>query len=112
VKTYEGVLAALADPTRRSILELLHEGERSVGEIAADLPVSRPAVSQHLRVLQGAGLVGQRRDGTRRIYRAQGAGLLELQAYLQRQWGDVLRAFRAEAEAAARARGDHGPESA
>lgn len=97
--TYQEVLAALADPTRRAILERTAREELSVGEIAAELPVSRPAVSQHLRVLEGAGLVTHRRAGTRRLYRSDEAGLLELQAYLHRHWGGVLSAFRAEARA-------------
>lgn len=91
------VLAAFSDPTRRAILERLGEGERAVGEIAAEMPVSRPAVSQHLRVLEGAGLVTHRQEGTRRLYRVEQAGLLELQAYLHRHWGGVLAAFGAEA---------------
>jgi DNA-binding transcriptional ArsR family regulator len=98
VPTYQAVLTALTDPTRRAILERTAERELSVGEIAAGLPVSRPAVSQHLRVLEGAGLVSYRREGTRRLYRSEPAGLLELQAYLHRHWGGVLAAFRAEAK--------------
>jgi len=97
VSTYQEVLAALADSTRRAILERTAADELSVGEIAAGLPVSRPAVSQHLRVLEGAGLVTHRRVGTRRLYRSDQAGLLELQAYLHRHWGGVLSAFRDEA---------------
>ena len=90
---YQGVLAAFSDPTRRAILERLAGGELAVGDIALDLPVSRPAVSQHLRVLEGAGLVSHRREGTRRLYRVEEGGLLELQAYLHRHWGGVLAAF-------------------
>jgi len=95
---YEKLFAALADPTRRALFEALGEGERSVGELSEGLPVSRPAVSQHLRVLSDAGLVVARRDGTRRLYRANGRGLLELQLYLHRTWGAVLRAFKEKAD--------------
>jgi DNA-binding transcriptional ArsR family regulator len=92
------VLDALGDPTRRAVLELLAEGERPVGELAARLPVSRPAVSQHLRVLRGAGLVTERRDGTRRLYRVDPQGLEALRAYLERTWSDVLAAFKDAAD--------------
>ena len=94
---YETILAAFSDPTRRAILERIADGERSVTDIAAELPVSRPAVSQHLRVLAGAGLVSHRREGTRRLYRVEGAALLELQAYLYRHWGGALAAFASHA---------------
>jgi DNA-binding transcriptional ArsR family regulator len=97
VPAYKTVLAAFSDPTRRAILERIADGERSVTDIAAELPVSRPAVSQHLRVLEGAGLVAHRREGTRRLYRVEGAGLLELQAYLHRHWGGALAAFASHA---------------
>jgi DNA-binding transcriptional ArsR family regulator len=97
VETYERALAALADPTRRAILERLVNGPRPVGEIAAELPVSRPAVSQHLKVLKEAGLVSERPRGTRRIYAVDPAGLEPLRAYLERFWGDVLAAFAAAA---------------
>jgi DNA-binding transcriptional ArsR family regulator len=92
------VLDALGDPTRRAVLELLREGERPVGELAARLPVSRPAVSQHLRVLRGAGLVTERRDGTRRLYRVDPQGLAALRAYLESYWSDVLTAFKDAAD--------------
>jgi DNA-binding transcriptional ArsR family regulator len=95
---YDKVLAALADPTRRAILERLREQPSSVGRIADDLPVSRPAVSQHLRVLKQAGLVRGRAEGTRRVYRAEPKGLVELKQYLDTMWDDVLESFRAEAE--------------
>lgn len=104
MKTYETVLAALSDPTRRDILERLSDEERAVGELAEELPISRPAVSQHLRVLEGAGLVEQRREGTRRLYRARPEGLLELQLYLHRHWGRVLRKFQEKADERVRAR--------
>jgi len=91
-------MAALADTTRRAIFERLGQGERSVGELAHGLPVSRPAVSQHLRVLKDAGLVSERRDGTRRIYRVEPAGVAELRAYLDRFWSDALAAYKEAAE--------------
>jgi DNA-binding transcriptional ArsR family regulator len=91
-------LQALADPTRREIFERLRRGPRPVGELAAGLDVSRPAVSQHLKVLRAARLVSERRDGTRRIYRVEVEGLAELRRYLDRFWDDVLAAFKAEAE--------------
>ncbi len=100
---YAEALIALADPTRRTVFERLRSGPRTVGEIAEGLPVSRPAVSQHLKVLEGAKLVSARRDGTRRIYRVDQAGLALLRSYLDSFWTDVLDAFRAEAEAEARA---------
>ena len=89
---------ALGDPTRRSIFEQLRGGPRSVGELAAGLPVSRPAVSQHLRVLKEAGLVTERRHGTRRLYRLDPRGLEELRAYFERFWDDALEAFKDAAE--------------
>jgi DNA-binding transcriptional ArsR family regulator len=87
------VLAALADNTRRRIFERLRRGPLAVGELAADLPVSRPAVSQHLRVLKSAGLVRERRRGTRHYYEIDPNGLEPLRAYLEGFWGDVLAAF-------------------
>jgi DNA-binding transcriptional ArsR family regulator len=92
------VMDALGDPTRRAVLELLREGERPVGELAARLPVSRPAVSQHLRVLREAGLVTERRDGTRRLYRVDPGGLAALRTYLETYWSDVLSAFKDAAD--------------
>ena len=89
---------ALGDPTRRAIFEQLRSGARSVGEIAAELPVSRPAVSQHLRVLKEAGLVTERRNGTRRLYRVDPDGLGELRRYVEDYWTEALAAFKAEAE--------------
>jgi DNA-binding transcriptional ArsR family regulator len=88
---------ALADPTRRSIFERLRFGPQSVGELAAGLPVSRPAVSQHLRVLEQAGLVSHRANGTRHVYRVEPNGLAELRDYFERFWGDALERFAAEA---------------
>jgi DNA-binding transcriptional ArsR family regulator len=95
---YDLVLTALADPTRRTILERLREQPSSVGRLAETLPVSRPAVSQHLRVLKDAGLVRERAVGTRRVYRAEPRGLVELRRYLDTLWDDVLESFQREAE--------------
>jgi DNA-binding transcriptional ArsR family regulator len=92
------VLDALGDPTRRAVLEVLRDGERSVGHLAEGLPVSRPAVSQHLRVLKGAGLVTDRIDGTRHLYRVEPGGLAALRAYLESYWSDVLLAFKDASE--------------
>jgi DNA-binding transcriptional ArsR family regulator len=89
---------ALGDPTRRAIFERLRSNPLSVGEIAAELPVSRPAVSQHLRVLREAGLVTERRNGTRRLYRLDPDGVGELRDYFDDFWTDALAAFKAEAE--------------
>jgi DNA-binding transcriptional ArsR family regulator len=95
---YHSPMDALGDPTRRAIFERLRSGPLSVGEIAAELPVSRPAVSQHLRVLKEAGLVTERRNGTRRLYRLDPDGLGELRRYVEDFWTDALAAFKAEAE--------------
>jgi DNA-binding transcriptional ArsR family regulator len=95
---YHDALAALHDPTRRSILERLTGGPRSVGEIARELPVSRPAVSQHLRVLKEARLVTERRDGTRRLYRIDPHGLAEVRAYFDDFWGRALADFKEAAD--------------
>lgn len=92
------VFDAMGDPTRRQVLELLRDGERAVVALAAELPVSRPAVSQHLRVLKGAGLVTERREGTRHLYRVDPEGLAILRTYLERMWDDSLAAFKAAAE--------------
>jgi DNA-binding transcriptional ArsR family regulator len=92
---------ALGDGTRRLILERLRGGPRAVGELAAGMPVSRPAVSQHLRVLKVAGLLTERRNGTRRLYRVDTDGLAEVRDYLESFWTDVLAAFEAAAEAEA-----------
>jgi DNA-binding transcriptional ArsR family regulator len=89
----DGTLAALGDPTRQRILEELRGGGRAVGEIAAVLPVSRPAVSQHLRVLKGAGLVREETAGTRRVYNIEPRGLVELRRYLDQLWSDAMAAF-------------------
>lgn len=89
---------ALGDPTRREVFELLRAGPRSVGEIAARLPVSRPAVSQHLRVLKDARLVVDERAGTRRIYRVDPSGVDGLRRYVESFWKDALASFKASAE--------------
>ena len=96
--TYENALAVLADPTRRRVFERLRHGPRAVNLIAAGLPVSRPAVSQHLKVLKSAGLVEERNEGVRRIYSLRREGLLELREWLDSFWGDALDAFKREAE--------------
>ena len=93
--------AALADPTRRRVLERLADGPCAVGEIARTLPVSRPAVSQHLKVLKEAGLVSDRQDGARRIYAIDPNGLGAMRAWLDQFWDGALAAFKAEAERAA-----------
>jgi len=91
--TYDTTFAALADPTRRRVLEQLREGPRSVGELAERLPISQPAVSQHLKVLREAGLVAQRPEGSRRIYSLRPEGLAELRRWVDSMWDDVLGAF-------------------
>jgi DNA-binding transcriptional ArsR family regulator len=91
-------LAALADPTRRQIFERLARKPLSVGAIADDLPVSRPAVSQHLRVLKDAGLVVDERDGTKRVYRVDPRGIEAMRKYLDRLWDRALAAFKAATE--------------
>ena len=94
---YDG-FAALSDPTRRAIFERIALAPSAVGELAAELPVSRPAVSQHLKVLKGAGLVSDRAEGTRRIYRLDPDGVGAMRAYLDRFWSQSLAAFKAAAE--------------
>lgn len=93
---YDNVLVALADPTRREIYRRLRRGDRTVGELAALTRISQPAASQHLRVLRAAKLVTERRDGTRRYYRASTAGLGELRAFIEALWDDVLTAYAAD----------------
>jgi len=99
---YGNVLSALADPTRRRVFERLKDGPHAVTEIARGLPVSRPAVSQHLKVLKEAGLVADRPEGTRRVYYIDPQGLGALRKWLDQFWDDALAAFRAEAERSAR----------
>ena len=95
---YHDALTALADPTRRAVFERLRAGPLAVGDIALHLPVSRPAVSQHLKVLKQAGLVRDQAQGTRRLYQVDADGLGELRAWLDRFWDQTLEAFKAEAE--------------
>ncbi|HEY2358162.1 MAG TPA: metalloregulator ArsR/SmtB family transcription factor [Phenylobacterium sp.] len=90
--------AALADPTRREVFERLARGPSAVGELAHGLPVSRPAVSQHLKVLKEAGLVTDRPDGTRRVYQIDPKGLGQIRAWLDQFWDAALEAFKAEVE--------------
>jgi DNA-binding transcriptional ArsR family regulator len=89
---------ALGDPNRRALVELLGEGDRSVRELADALPISRPAVSRHLRLLKEAGLVADRAEGTRRVYRLEAEGMAEARAYLERVWGDAITRYRLAAE--------------
>jgi len=90
--------AALADPTRRRVLERLSDRPMAVGEIAAGMPVSRPAVSQHLKVLKEAGLVSDRHDGARRIYAIDPKGMGAMRAWLDQFWDGALLALKAEIE--------------
>ena len=96
--TYQMKLEALAVPTRRTVFEKLRAGPLPVGAIAEGLPVSRPAVSQHLKVLKDAGLVIEEKAGVRRIYRVNRAGLAELRDYFDRFWDDALDAYRRSLE--------------
>ncbi len=96
--TYSKALAILADPTRRAVFETLRAGPLSVGEIAAGLPVSRPAVSQHLKALKQAGLVRDEARGTARIYRIHAEGLRELRDWLDGFWDEALARFKDYAE--------------
>jgi DNA-binding transcriptional ArsR family regulator len=95
---YQDGLTALGDPTRREIFERLADRPRAVGELARELPVSRPAVSQHLKVLKDAGLVRDRQAGNRRIYQVDPDGIGALRAYLDRFWNRALTAFKAAVE--------------
>jgi DNA-binding transcriptional ArsR family regulator len=94
----ETTLKALSDPGRRRILTLVRDEERSAGEIASEFTVSWPAVSQHLRVLKEAGLVTERREGAKRLYRARPEGLSEVRAFLDEFWGTGLERLRREVE--------------
>jgi DNA-binding transcriptional ArsR family regulator len=98
---YETALVALSDPTRRMVFERLRSGPRSVGAIARGLPVSRPAVSQHLKVLKEAGLVTDRPEGTRRVYYIDPNGLGALRAWLDQFWDEALANFQVEVEGSA-----------
>lgn len=95
---YEKALAVLADPTRRAVLERLRGGPASVAEIARSLPVSRPAVSQHLKALKDANLVRDEPRGTARIYRIHAPGLADLRTWIEGFWDDALTSFKAHAE--------------
>lgn len=94
----EAALKAIAAPHRRQILALVRDGELSAGEIAGHFDVSRPAVSQHLNVLKEAGLVNERRNGTRRLYRARPEGLVPIKSFLEGFWDDRLEKLKLEAE--------------
>ena len=96
--TYQNGFDALGDPTRRAIIERLARGPTAVGQLARELPVSRPAVSQHLRVLKRAGLVSDQREGSRRLYEIDLDGVEALRAYLDSFWTDALAAFKQAAE--------------
>jgi DNA-binding transcriptional ArsR family regulator len=89
---------ALGDPNRRAIVELLGDGDRSVQQLADALPISRPAVSRHLRLLKEAGLVTDRAEGTRRLYRLHGEGIEAARAYLEQVWGEAAARFKIAAE--------------
>jgi DNA-binding transcriptional ArsR family regulator len=89
---------ALGDPNRRAIVELLRKGDRSVRELADDLPISRPAVSRHLRLLKDAGLVTDRAEGTRRLYSLHDEGIEVVRSYLEEVWGEAAARFRLLAE--------------
>jgi DNA-binding transcriptional ArsR family regulator len=104
----EAALRAIAGPHRREILRLVLDEELSAGEIASHFEISGPAVSQHLSVLKEAGLVDERRNGTRRLYRARPEGLAELKAFLEEFWGERLETLKREAECEERStRGEH-----
>ncbi len=94
----ESALRAIAEPRRRAILRLVCDAERSAGDIASHFEVTRPAISQHLTVLKEAGLVSERRNGTKRLYRARPEGLADLRAFLDEFWSDRLEVLQREAE--------------
>jgi DNA-binding transcriptional ArsR family regulator len=96
--TYDTALTVLADPTRRTVFEHLRAGPCPVGALAAHLPVSRPAVSQHLKALKAAGLVEEHSEGARHIYSLRREGLMALRDWIDSFWDDALAAFKAEAE--------------
>ena len=98
MQTYGDAIGVLGDPTRRAIFELLSEQPSSVGDLAALVPVSRPAVSQHLKVMKDVGLVLDEREGTRRIYRLDPDGVAEMRAYLDRFWHLALAGFKQHVE--------------
>ena len=98
MQTYGDAIGVLGDPTRRAIFELLSDHPSSVGDLAALVPVSRPAVSQHLKVMKDVGLVLDEREGTRRIYRLDPDGVAEMRAYLDRFWHLALAGFKRHVE--------------
>jgi DNA-binding transcriptional ArsR family regulator len=100
---------ALGDPNRRAIVELLAAGDRSVTELAGALPISRPAVSRHLRLLKEAGLVADRAEGTRRLYRLDDEGIAAVREYLEQVWGEAAARFRLLAENTREQRGQDRP---
>jgi DNA-binding transcriptional ArsR family regulator len=108
----EAVLRAIAEPRRREILHLVWRSELPAGEIASHFAISRPAVSQHLKVLREAGLLGERRDGTRRLYRARPEGLADLRAFIEGFWDDQLERLKAAAELEERSTTQRGDQSA
>jgi DNA-binding transcriptional ArsR family regulator len=103
--TYAMVLECLSDPTRRRVFERLRSGPQSVGVLARGLPVSRPAVSQHLKALKAAGLVNDRSEGTRHVYHIDPDGLGELRRWIDQFWDDALESFKHEVEQSQSARG-------
>jgi DNA-binding transcriptional ArsR family regulator len=103
--TYARALHCLSDPTRRRVFERLRGGPQSVGALARGLPVSRPAVSQHLKALKAAGLVTDQSEGTRRVYHIDPDGLGELRRWLDQFWGDALESFKREVEKPQTSRG-------
>jgi len=105
VSTNGHPLDALGDPTRRQIFELLRSGPRSVGDLASGLPVSRPAVSQHLRVLEEVGLVSHERAGTRNLYELESSGVVVLRDWVDGFWTEALSRFKAAAEETSRTGG-------
>jgi DNA-binding transcriptional ArsR family regulator len=108
LRLVEAALKAIAGPRRRQILTLVRDGELSAGEIAAHFDVTRPAVSQHLNVLKEAGLVSERRNGTKRLYRSRPEGLAEVKEFLEEFWDERLVALKREAEKEEKKRGnDH-----
>jgi DNA-binding transcriptional ArsR family regulator len=99
-ETMDATLGAIVEPNRRAILQLVVNQEMAAGEIASHFSVTRPAISQHLTILREAGLLAERREGTRRLYRLRIEGLAELRAFLAELWPDALQRFKAAAEAA------------
>jgi DNA-binding transcriptional ArsR family regulator len=95
---HDAALDALGDPNRRAILEILGDGERSVAEIAGSMPISRPAVSRHLRILNAAGLVADRAEGTRRLYGLRADGAAAVRRFLADVWGDAMARYRIAVE--------------